>query len=62
MHLMSLKKTGYCIFFDFSKAFDKINRTIMLHKLLGKINPFIWRALHAYYSVSVVYIADPNDP
>ncbi len=33
----------------------------MMSKIIGKINPFLWRALYAYYSVSVVYITDTND-
>ena len=55
-HLKETVGKGYGIFFDFSKAFDKINRTKMMHKLYGKIDEFIWRTIYIYYEISVVYI------
>jgi len=53
-------KTGYAIFFDFSKAFDKVNRRKMMQKLIGKIDEAHWRSLYLYYEISVVYIVGPN--
>ena len=47
---------GYAIFFDFSKAFEKVNRSKMLSKLIGVIDELHWRSLYLYYDKSTVYI------
>jgi hypothetical protein len=59
--LVEEKKMGYAVFYDFSKAFDRINRTKMMFNLIGKLNQFLWRALLNYYEVSVVIVVDEND-
>lgn len=46
---------------DFSKAFDRINRTKMMANLIGVLEPYRWRALHNYYSISIVIIVDSKD-
>jgi hypothetical protein len=50
------KKTGFAIFLDYSKAFDKINRNKMFNKLILKLKPHIWLFLWNYYSVAKVVI------
>jgi endonuclease/exonuclease/phosphatase family metal-dependent hydrolase len=57
----SVKKNVYACAIDASKAFDKLNRIIMSHGLIGKINPLVWRALVNYYAVSVAYVHNKNE-
>ena len=60
-YLLDNKEVGYAVFYDFSKAFDRINRTKMLAKLIGVLNPFLWRALLNYYDVSVIIKKNKED-
>ena len=59
-HIKGTLGMGYGIFFDFSKAFDKINRTKMMHGLQGKLNELLWRTIYLYYEISTVYIVGEN--
>jgi hypothetical protein len=53
-------KSVYACAIDASKAFDKINRMMLMYKLIGKVPEPIWRALYVYYSNSVAYISNGN--
>ncbi len=48
--------SGFAIFLDYSKAFDKINRNKMFNKLILKLKPHIWLFLWNYYNVAKVVI------
>ena len=52
------KTHAYATFCDFSKAFDRVNRRKMMHKLLDHIDDYIWFAVYGYYEVSVVYVLE----
>jgi hypothetical protein len=45
---------------DASKAFDKVNRWALMHKLIDKTNNPIWRILFVYYNCSSAYVCN-ND-
>jgi hypothetical protein len=49
-------KSVYACAIDASKAFDKVNRLAMMHKLIGKVSDLTWRALYVYYSSSTAYV------
>ena len=50
--VLAEKRTqGYAIFFDFSKAFDRVSRVKMLHGLLDKMDNHLWLALYQYYEI-----------
>ena len=55
------KKSVYACAIDASKAFDKINRILMAHKLIGKTHPLVWRALVYYYESSIAYVLNKNE-
>ena len=46
----------FCFFLDYSKAFDKVNRSKMFYQLIQDLNPNYWLALVNYYDVSKIYI------
>lgn len=50
-------KTYLCAI-DASKAFDKVNRSILFKKFLKKTNPMLTRALISYYSVSKAIVSN----
>jgi hypothetical protein len=47
MHAVSL---------DAAKAFDKLWRTGLFFKLIGEIDPFLWRILYEYYKESYILV------
>ena len=54
-----IKKGGspcYVISLDLRKAFDRVWRQGIFHKLHGKIDNAIWRALFKYYNSSVAFV------
>ena len=57
----SKNKPIFACAIDASKAFDKVNRIFMMQKLIGKINPLIWRALYEYYLTSLAYVYNDNE-
>jgi hypothetical protein len=57
---VSKYKSVYACAIDASKAFDKINRMMLMYKLIGKVSEPVWRALYVYYSKSVAYISNEN--
>ena len=46
----------FCFFLDYSKAFDKVNRSKMFYQLIQDLNPHCWLALVNYYDFSKIYI------
>jgi hypothetical protein len=54
------RKEGYAVFFDFSKAFDRVNRNKMMQLLIGKIDEQLWMVLYNYYKISKIIIQAPN--
>ncbi len=48
-----LVNTNLCMRVLSSKAFDKINRMMLMYKLIGKVSEPVWRALYVNYSKSV---------
>ncbi len=56
-----IKKHVYVIFMDFSKAFDKIVRSRLFYKLIGKIEDNIWLALYNYYDNSTINITNNGE-
>jgi hypothetical protein len=52
------KSNAYAVFLDFSKAFDKVNRTKLLYKLMFTLNPEIWLLLKNYYENLIIYVLD----
>jgi hypothetical protein len=54
------KKLVLC-FIDFSKAFDKINKDIMLYKLRKYVSPSIWSAIYKYVKIAQVYILNKGE-
>ncbi len=50
------KKSIHLFAIDASKAFDKINWKILLHKLIGKIDEQIWMILYRYYRESIAFV------
>ena len=57
----SKNKPIFACAIDASKAFDKVNRMLMMQKLIGKINPLIWRALYEYYLSSLAFVYNDNE-
>jgi hypothetical protein len=55
------KKKTYVCAIDASKAFDKVNRIKLWNKLIGKIDPFLIRALMVYYGNSLAYVVNEED-
>jgi hypothetical protein len=52
------KSNAYAVFLDFSKAFDKVNRTKLMYKLIHHLNPSIWLLLKNYYESLTLYAID----
>jgi hypothetical protein len=58
---VKMKKTNaYAVFLDFSKAFDKVNRTKLMYKLIGGLEPGIWLLIKNYYENLIIYVTDKN--
>ena len=53
--------TTYICFLDFSKAFDKINRTYLLEKLRGKLDDDLWLIIKKYYDQSLVCVENNKE-
>jgi hypothetical protein len=49
-------KTIHACFIDFSKAFDKVNRNILLRKLVPTLDGKIWASLFEYYEKSSIRV------
>ncbi len=56
LHHQTMNIPLYICFLDFSKAFDKINKTILLHKLYDQINIFFWIMLYNYINHAHIII------
>ena len=41
---------------DASKAFDKVNRILMMYKLKSKLTDIIWRTMYEYYRCSQAFV------
>lgn len=54
------RKSLYICAIDASKAFEKVNRIKLLHSLIGKMDPELWRITKNYYN-SNVYIRNCNE-
>jgi hypothetical protein len=54
------KKEGYAVFFDFSKAFDRVNRSKMMSLLIGKMDEQLWLTMYNYYGIAKIVIMAPN--
>lgn len=54
-------KSVYACAVDASKAFDKINRLAMMHKLIPKLEACIWRAVYMYYNMSFAYVVNEDE-
>jgi hypothetical protein len=52
MHIISL---------DASKAFDKLWRAGLFFKMIGKLDPPLWRILYNYYSISKIIVRFNNE-
>jgi hypothetical protein len=48
---------AYALFLDFSKAFDKVNRTKLLYTLIKGSHPRIWLLIKNYYSNLTLYVS-----
>ncbi len=46
----------FCVSLDCQKAFDKVWRAGIFHKLIGKIDNFTWRAIYSYYNQSMIIV------
>ncbi len=54
-------KSIYACVIDASKAFDKINRLALMHKLMIMTSAVFWRALYAYYEALIAYVSNKNE-
>jgi hypothetical protein len=54
------KKDTYALFLEFSKAFDKVNRSKMLVKLRSKFNAKVWLSVVNYYGCATIIVEDTN--
>lgn len=57
----SKTKCVYACAIDASKAFDKINRLAMMHKMMTKTTGCVWRALFVYYKASAAYVMNVGE-
>jgi hypothetical protein len=46
---------------DASKAFDKLWRAGLFFKMIGKLDPPLWRILYNYYSISKIIVRFNNE-
>jgi retron-type reverse transcriptase len=61
LHYIRNNKSVYACFLDFSKAFDKINRLLLLEILKSKLDIDHWLTLRDYYSKSTIVIDNNNE-
>ncbi|RNA09839.1 RNA-directed DNA polymerase from mobile element jockey-like [Brachionus plicatilis] len=61
LHTIKKDKPVYACAIDASKAFDKVNRTILFNKLIGKIHPKVWNSLKNYYDSSLAYVVNQGE-
>ena len=55
-HLKVEKEKAYDVFWDFSKAFDRVNRKKLLHILLPDLSAHMWLYLYKYCSILLIFI------
>lgn len=55
------KKQLYACAIDASKAFDKVNRELLMHILHGKIDDEIWIILRLYYKDSLAFVKNGQE-
>jgi hypothetical protein len=54
------KEKLYLCFMDFSKAFDKLNKTLLMAKLNNKINDLMWLTIYNYITAARIVIKNNN--
>ena len=54
------KTNAYALYLDFSKAFDKVNRTKMLYYLIKEVDPNIWLLVKHYYENLIIHVIGRN--
>ena len=62
--IKSSKRKGYKSYIcaiDASKAFDKVNRSILFAKILEKTNPMITRLIINYYSITKAIVENDEE-
>jgi hypothetical protein len=59
-HARMNSRNVIALFLDFSKAFDKVNRTKLWFKLMQKLNPSIWLLLKNYYEQMQTFVIGTN--
>jgi hypothetical protein len=47
---------AYAVYLDFSKAFDKVNRTKLLYCMIKTVDPNIWLLVKHYYENLILYV------
>jgi hypothetical protein len=61
-YYISKGKPVYAVALDFSQAFDKVNRTILLNKLAKlKLSPRLWLLVYKYYNTTKVYVENKEE-
>jgi len=60
-HYLSGDSPLFVISLDASKAFDKLWRAGLFHKLKGQMDPCLWRLLYSYYAKSKIIVKYDNE-
>jgi hypothetical protein len=60
-HAKLKKKKLIICFIDFSKAFDKISKDILMYKLRNYLEPALWALLYRYVKTAEIYILNNNE-
>jgi hypothetical protein len=53
-------KNAIALFLDFSKAFDKVNRTKLWYRLMSNSSPKYWLLMKNYYEAMTLHVEDEN--